>query len=583
MAKERSGRAGVAVATAVVLVLSSIAGWLVFSVFVRPDRDPRWDEAAHALLGALVAHDLRAHDLTGLVLDTYRQVWWPPLHSLGLGFAFLMAGTSMETARALSVVAYVMLAPVLFLTGRLVAPRKRTLAGGVAAALALSSPALVTYAAEVMLEAPGALAIGLTMLLYAWLERSPGAPPRAHALVGVAVVLTYLVKTNYGVLVLLAIILTRLLEARFRPRPLLARRNFHLLLPIALFAVVWFAYPAKAVSTWNALVNLPTGEEVGGLAGLLYYPRAFVDLAGSWWMALLLCAGLAAAWTMRREPGVAFLAVLALTQFTLGEFHHTKAVRHVIPMFPPMFVLAGVTAARLWSRVSAYGGSVRFATAAIALGVASLHAATLARREWTPPEPRDGTAVERHVAALARLHAPVLVLGTRAAYPMPPGIDWHLVARERVFPVTAAGSAMDPRQDRELARRVAEAPLPELLRARALGVLERYDAPSGSRSLHVADRFPEESEQFARVLERTIENARPCAIIALDATPDTSGYSAAYFAPPILGSGYEESSKQEFPEAATRVHVYRDVTGSGCRPAMSRGTPHAGRLAGRGS
>lgn len=560
-------RGGSLLAPALVLAVSLVAGWIVFVLLVRPDPEPGWDESAHALLAALVAHDLRELDLPALLLDTYRQVWWPPLHPILTGPAFLLAGTSMETARGVSVIAYVLLAPVLFLTGRTVAPRSGTLAGAIAAGLALSSPALFTHAAQVMLEAPGALAIGLTMLVHARLERDRGVSDRSHALLGVTVVLTYLVKTNYGVLVLLALGLTKLLQAGLRPRRLLTRANFYAALPVAVFAVVWFAYPPKAVSTWNALVNVPSaGPTVtGGPHPLLFYPLAFVELAGSWWMALLLWAGLAVGWSWRREPAVAFLALLALTQFTIGELHHTKDVRHLVPMFPPMLVLSGVAAARLRAWAAARGRGMRVAATGALFGLATLHLATLTGRDWSSGGSPQGAEIRRYVSELTRTHAPALVLATRDARPEPPGIDWHLVAVEELLAVTASGYAMDPRQDRELARLVAGAPLPSDLRARVLRVLERYDDSPAHRSLHLGDRFPEESARFAPVLERTLEANRPCAIIALVGSLTTTDYPTAFFAAAIENAGFEEASVREFRDAATRVHVYRDDTRSVCR------------------
>ena len=50
---------GSARALGFVLVLSLVAGALVFLLMVREDREPRWDEASHGLQGVLVAHDVR--------------------------------------------------------------------------------------------------------------------------------------------------------------------------------------------------------------------------------------------------------------------------------------------------------------------------------------------------------------------------------------------------------------------------------------------------------------------------------------------------------------------------------------------
>jgi 4-amino-4-deoxy-L-arabinose transferase-like glycosyltransferase len=539
-----------------VIAASLVAGWLVFTHMVRLDPQPTWDEAAHALQGALVTHDLRAHDLMSLLFDSYRQVWWPPMHSWLLSGAFLIAGSSMETARAVSVLAFVLLVPTLFLVARTVAPRQGVLAGSVSAALALTSPGLIALAAQSMLELPGLLALSLTTLVYCWLERHPDARPRTHMFLGACTTLTYLVKSSCGVLLIISIVLTKLIAAGFRPRRLLTKQNLYAVLPLAVFSAIWFAYLPKVVSTWYALINEASGVEARGLLGLLFYPRAIVHLSGSWWMSVLLWGGLVMAWKNRRQPGIGFLAVLALAQFVIGEFHHTKADRHMLPMFPSMFVLAGVATTILWSWLRPGGWGRRAPAIGLLACVAVLHAATLGRREWSPDEARDATEVLHYISALTREHAPALVIGTRGASPVPPVIDWHLVTSERV-PVTAAGSAMDPRQERRLSRAIGGVPVPEGLRESAQRVLGRYDASSATRSLHVGDRLHEDQGEFDKVLASTISSSSPRAIITTIAISDTTPYPTSFIAPGLARAGFSEVSMREFPRQGTRVYVYR--------------------------
>ncbi|MGH7565759.1 MAG: ArnT family glycosyltransferase [Gemmatimonadota bacterium] len=550
-------RPRVALALTVVLAASLVAGWLVFVRLVLLGHQPEWDEAAHALQGALIAHDLRALDLMSLLFDSYRQVWWPPMHSWLVGGAFLIAGPSIEAARAVSMLAFMLLAPTAFLVARTVEPRHGILAGSVSATLALTSPGLIAFAAKSMLELPGLLALCCTMLVYCTLERHPDARPRTYALLGLCTVLTYLVKTNYGILLIISIVLTKLIVVGFRPRRLLTKKNFYAVLPLAVFGAIWFAYPPKVVSTWNALVNEASGQEARGLLGLLFYPRAIVHLSGSWWMSLLLWGGLVTAWRERRQPGIGFLAVLALTQFVIGEFHHTKADRHVLTMFPAMFVLAGVAAARLWSWLGLGGRGGRVAAIGLLASVAVLHAVTLGRRDWFPAQARQATEVLQYISTLTRENAPTLVLGTREAWPGPPAIDWHLVGSERLLPVTAAGSAMDPRQERRLAGAIGGVRVPERLHVSAQRVLGRYDAPSGTRSLHVGDRLPEDQVQFDIVLERTLVSDPPRAVLAMIAISDTTRYPTSFIAPGLARAGFREVSMREFPRAGTRVYLYR--------------------------
>ena len=41
----------------------------------------------------------------GLLIDSYFQIYWPPLHSWLIGIPFLLMGPDLEVARAVSVVA----------------------------------------------------------------------------------------------------------------------------------------------------------------------------------------------------------------------------------------------------------------------------------------------------------------------------------------------------------------------------------------------------------------------------------------------------------------------------------------------
>jgi 4-amino-4-deoxy-L-arabinose transferase-like glycosyltransferase len=519
-------------------------------------RPPFWDEAAHALKGALIAHDLREGDLLGFLFDSYRQVYWPPLHSSLVAIAFLLTGPSLEAARAVSVVAFVLLAPTLFLVGRTVDPRHGVLAGSVAAALSLTSPGLIALAAKGMLELPGLLVLSLTMLIYCWLERHPRAPLGAHALLGVCTVVTYLIKSNYGVLLVIGIALTKLIAVGFRPHRLLTRPNLYAVLPLVIFCAIWFAYPPKVVATWNALVNRPYGGVAAwGLAGLLFYPRVLIDLSGSWWMSIILWSCVALAWRTRRRPGIVFLAVLALTLFIIGEFHHTKMDRHIMPMFPPMFVLTGVAGAELWAWLGARGSGGRTAVVLSLAGVAILHATTLGSRDWAPAEAREGLDVMAYVSESAREGTPTLILGTRGAWPEPPVVDWNLFS-EGLLPVTAAGTAMDPRQERRLAIAIVDARLPKSLRTRAKRLLDRYDSPSMTRSLYPADRLPESQAEFEATLKATLANNPPRTIIAMVGTSDTTLHTVSFIAPGLISAGFRQSSLREFPRAGTRVYVY---------------------------
>jgi 4-amino-4-deoxy-L-arabinose transferase-like glycosyltransferase len=434
-----------------------------------------------------------------------------------------------------------------------------------AAGLVLTSPGIVALAATSMLELPAALALGCTMLVYCRLNRTPETRPVKHALLGVWIVLTYLVKTNYGVLLAICVVLTKLLEARFQLRPLLTRRNLYAALPVAVFCAIWFAWPPKIASTWDALVNHPYGgEQARGLAGLLFFPRSIVELGGP--ASALLCAGIVLSWKHRRESGIGFLLVLALTHFVIVEFHQTKLERHIVPMFPPMFVLTGVAAARLWEWLRAHGGAHRNLAGAFLAGLAVLQVASMGLRDRTPVVQalspalvRDGSEVLDYVSAQADVQTPALVLHASRAWPYPSVLDWHLVS-EGLLPVTAAGGAMDPSQDHRLAARIERKLIPEGLRASSRRVLRRFDEPSKTRSIHSTEWLLEDPRDYAAFVDTMIGADPPNAIIALVGRSDSTNLTVDLVERGIVENGYRRVSVREFrgiEGAVSRVYVYR--------------------------
>ena len=533
-----------AVCLAAILLLSLLAGWLVYSRVVLLDLPPGWDEAGHALFGALIAHDLRAGDVPALVFDLYRQVYWPPIHPALLGVAFLAGGTTIETARLVSVLAFVPIPLVLFLTARVLVRENPNVAGLVVAGLALSSPALLEFASMNMLEIPGILALSLTILAWIILDRA-AATPATWQLVGVGVVITYLVKSNYGILLLLAIAATELLVAGGRPRRLLTRRNLHILIPIAAFVVLWFAWPWKLSETWKMLVNVPMGAgERNALMSLLIFPYHYVKLAGSPATAVLLAAALLYSWRWKHDRSVALLFVVAVLQFAIAEAHHTKIDRHILPMFPVMFLLCGFASARLWSRIGSRW--YRYATGGalltlIALPLGSLSVGRQAEHYATP----DVTA---HAAALARANTPALIVGLHEARPRI--LEWNLITMERLFPVVQSGAAMNPRRDRQLAERITNAHLPRWIREEAQRVFRRYDALGSTHSLyHFGTGLPR--------LDGTLRAIRPCAIVSMVDVTGAAGLSPAE--PEIERHGFRYVSERVLgrPGERLRIRLYR--------------------------
>ena len=243
---------------ALIIIATVFTGWRIYTLMIVPAGPFRWDEAAHALRGVLITEDLREGSWLGFLLDTYRQVYWPPLHSWLTGLAFLVAGSSMVAARTCSLVAYLLTVPLLYLAARSMRKTGRELAGLTAVILFLTSPPLIDFASQCMLEVPGLFAVSLTILIYFRVCRDD-VPAWKHVLLGLGIAFAYFVKSNYGILLLLTIVFSLLSKARFRPRALLTRANYYMALPMVVIFPLWFAYPKKLIATWEAMVNVPWG------------------------------------------------------------------------------------------------------------------------------------------------------------------------------------------------------------------------------------------------------------------------------------------------------------------------------------
>jgi len=253
-------------------LLSLVVASRIYIDVIIPSGAFGWDEAAHALRGLVIARDLEQGDWLGFLYDSYRQVYWPPVHSWLTGVAFLIAGVSTVAARTVSLVAFVMAAYALYLAALEMKRQNGDVAATVAATLFVTSPSLAIYAGQSMVEIPGLLFLILTLLIYFKLSKD-SSQARDYLLLGFGVTATYFVKSNYGVLLVIAIFTVSLIDAGFRPKQLLTRANWFALLPLLVVFPVWFAYPPKLIETWRTMVNQPFGvREPFGLEGLLFYP-----------------------------------------------------------------------------------------------------------------------------------------------------------------------------------------------------------------------------------------------------------------------------------------------------------------------
>jgi hypothetical protein len=546
----------------VLILLAAIFwAWRIYTIMIVPAGPFLWDEAAHALRGLLIADDIRQGSWLGFLLDTYRQVYWPPLHSWFTGLFFLITGPDVIAARTCSLFFYLLTIPPLYLAAKSMREKKSEIAGLVAVVLWLTSPLLMGFASQCMLEIPGLFAVTLTLFIYFKVCREERRPEK-YIFLGLGIALTYFVKSNYGILLFLAIAVMMLMESRLRPKALLNRINFFTLLPLVIIFSCWFAYPKKIIVTWEAMVNMP----VGGLSpynmeGLLFYPRALVSLAGSIWICVLFLLSMLASFRFWKDKRIRFLLVLVLLQIILGELHHDKMERHILPILPCLFLLTGNAVAEIWIRLRENRSKVRWCLACMAGGLIFYHAAAIAVGAMRPCPYDLGREAAESIVSTVRDTTPTLVLGMGDTFdPSPPLLDWMLV-REGLMPIRQAGSLGYIEEERKLAANLGQSKAPEWFTGPILSILRQSDHSGASRTLyHGLPRdasYSRGADELRPFLQQTLAHT-PCRrILVVASLADTTSYPMAQIALALEQMGMHPQSTRFFHETDVRVETYR--------------------------
>ncbi|HEX6052611.1 MAG TPA: hypothetical protein VFZ21_25275, partial [Gemmatimonadaceae bacterium] len=546
---------------------------------IRADLPLSYDEGAHALFGLTIANDLRRGDVLALAYDMYRQVYWPPLHSVIVGMAFVVSGERIAVARSVSLLAYALIPLVLLVAGRVMWPRDEPVrgwvTGGVAGVLAVATPALIPFASLAFLELPALLAVTLTILAYFLSERALDRP-RRRALIAAGVVLAYFLKTNYGILLVVVLALDALFDTRCSIRALFSRRYAYVVVPLAIVFASWFAYPPKVAATVRAMVNIPAGGvSPWTLEGLLFYPASLLDFAGSKAMLAVLLAGLVGAWGLRRLPNVRFLLLLAAVQFLLGEVHHTKENRHILPLLPALFLMTGAAAARL---VPFALGTADRRTRRIAATVAAAFAVLVVVQVWRlmtrplptvwaampdPPGASHGAIVDAATSAVARGER-VLLVGTFDLRPGPPVLDWALATKHGLLSAEHAGGAAVVDASRQLASALRRSSLPSWVVDRVTGVLGRSDVPARLRTVYAGlPQPPVDSITFAASFSETLRRGRIDRVIVATAASDRPRFARSYLEPALAHPALvAESSRIVGDSVPVQLTAYRVQTGA---------------------
>lgn len=161
------------------------------------------DRNAHYLLGLSLAMDVRHVDLRQMFSDLDGARTWPPLHGIIEGVVLFVGGPEHRLAVLPSLFAWVGTIVLGFLLARRLLREGGDLAGLLAVVFIVSSPAHRVFATDTMLESLGGF---LTLLsLYLYVRAVQEGSLRIWTALGAALTALFLHKSNYWLLVLLAL------------------------------------------------------------------------------------------------------------------------------------------------------------------------------------------------------------------------------------------------------------------------------------------------------------------------------------------------------------------------------------------
>lgn len=196
------------------LVLLAAAGrntYVVARLVVKAPRLPQWDMARRGMEGVHLAEALARGDVAELVWRINETSVWPPVFPLVEAPLFLAFGYDYRVPRLLVTLLFFLSVPAIFWAARQLDPRHGTAAGLLAAGFLCASPFFHLFAAQVMLEIPGALLLILCLGAYARAlgSASPGRWRAAWCLTTVL----FFCKFNYGLMWLVPLLLIEVWRA----------------------------------------------------------------------------------------------------------------------------------------------------------------------------------------------------------------------------------------------------------------------------------------------------------------------------------------------------------------------------------
>jgi len=324
------------VAVFVIVVMLAVAACAsIYSTIVKYQNIPfPYDSAGHAYEGLRIAEDLKAGGIISFIADTYRQAFWPFFHSWVLAPFFILFGNTYSTARAVSLLCFMIFVPAVYFTAAEMDEKRGHWVGLIVVCLALTSLPLLVLSAMSMSEIPGLMMTFLTFLFYLKALRS--GKSFLYVCAGVFMSLTFFTKWHHGVFVIAAIFITQLTYTK----KLFCRTNYSLFLPFILIMTGWFIYPRHLSSFYFATTFQPHYYKFLSLENFLFYPNSFLHTYNaSVIVAVVITVCFIFSLKNIKDPKVRLLAIQIFFGLILMTIKLDKRDRYIVTMVPSVWIL----------------------------------------------------------------------------------------------------------------------------------------------------------------------------------------------------------------------------------------------------
>ncbi|MFC2141385.1 ArnT family glycosyltransferase [Acidobacteriota bacterium] len=257
----------------VVIILTLAASVSIYvTISKTSDISFPWDSAEHAWEGLIIASDIKAGDLVSFLGDTYRQGWWPFLHSWLLAPAFMIFGNTYAVARLVSLLCVTIFVLIVYRIGLKMHPNQGIWIGLIVVCLCLTSRPYLVLSAMCMSEVPGMLMTFITFFLY--LKAINEKSNYFYLCTSFFLAITLFTKWHHGVFVIFAVFITQL----SLNKKILSRNNLALFSPFLVMMLGWFAYPPHIASFFGHSTFQPHFYTFLSFDNLLYYPKSFLQV-----------------------------------------------------------------------------------------------------------------------------------------------------------------------------------------------------------------------------------------------------------------------------------------------------------------